>query len=67
MGNSHTRAVDNPILVAFDNKTNAMAAWQVFQKGAIGWVGGEVERFIKSLGYDKMRVKLKSDGEGSCD
>ena len=63
MGTRNTRAVDNPILVAFDNRTNALAAWQVFEKGAVGWVAGDVARFIGSLGYDKMRVTLKSDGE----
>ena len=65
MGNSRTRAADNPILVAFDNRTNAMAAWQVFQKGAIGWVGQQVKRFIDSLGYGRIRVTIKSDGERS--
>ena len=65
MGNSRTRAADNPVLVAFDNRTNAMAAWQVFEKGAIVWVASEVNRFIDMLGYGKVRISIRSDGERS--
>ena len=65
MGSRHTKASDNPIVVAFDNRTNAMAAWQVFEKGSVIWVAREVNAFIKSLGYDQMRITLKSDGERS--
>ena len=65
MGNRHTKASDNLILVAFDNRTNAMVAWQVFEKGSVIWVARKVNAFIKSLGYDQTKVTLKSDGERS--
>ena len=55
MGNCYTKASDNPLLAAFDNKTNAMAAWQVFEEGSVVWVAREVNNFIKSLGYEQLR------------
>ena len=63
MGNSKTRASDNPILLLFDNKTSSLGAWQVYEKGDVDWVAREVAKFIASLGYEDVRVTLKSDGE----
>ena len=51
MGNEDTKASDNPILVAFDGRTKSIGAWQVYKKGAIEWVGREVAKWIKALGY----------------
>ena len=63
MGNNRTCAADNPILVLFDNRSRALGAWQVYEKGAVPWIAKEVTSFISALGYGHSRITLKSDGE----
>ena len=65
MGSRDTLAKDNPILVVFDNRTKSLGAWQVYQKGAVDWVGTEVSKWIDSLGYKHCRIAIKSDNENS--
>ena len=51
MGNSQTKAAHNPMLVAFDNRTGSIAAWQTYVKGAVESVATDVAQWISSLGY----------------
>ena len=65
IGNRRTKASDNPMLVVYDNGTNALGAWQAFRKGPVERIAKDVARWIGTLGYSKTRITLKSDGETS--
>ena len=65
LGDSETRAADDPILVVYENRTRTICVWQVYQKGTIDWAAQEVADITGSICYDHIRISLKSDKESS--
>ena len=65
MGSSSVAASENPVLVAYDNSTSAVAAYLVGTKGPVEWVVKALCQDLEVWGYGGCRIAIKSDQENA--
>ena len=63
LGTKNVKAKDRTVLAIFDNRTKAVMALMTHSKGPVEWVMNAAVKFIDELGYGKIAISIKCDGE----
>lgn len=63
LGTKNIKAKDRTVLAIFDNRTKAVMALMTHNKGPVEWVMNAAVKFIEELGYGKIAISIKCDGE----
>ena len=63
VGTKNIKAKDRTVLGLYDNKTRALHAFMVHQKGPVDWVVAAVTKSISDMGYGNVRIAIKCDAE----